>query len=206
MRFVSRCAVDTNILLRLSHKQHPLNPLIETALRALESQQVELCYTTQSLGEFWNASTRPLSSNGLGFPSSLVDRHLKAIESKMALLPEDPAVYAVWRRLLLEQNVSGVQVHDAHIAATLEVHGVSHLLTFNVEDFKRFPAIIAVHPDELQTRRYPRYKTPYPRNSASTSSQSFTRLNPFTFTLCGAAYKIPSPANRRSCRGLSSIK
>lgn len=46
----------------------------------------------------------------------------------------------------------------------------------------------------------------HPKKSCSTSTQSRTRRNPVTATLCGASNKIPSPRNRRSCRGLSSIK
>jgi len=47
-----RYAVDTNVLLRLSHKEHPQHELIATALRRLVARQVELCFTPQNLGEF----------------------------------------------------------------------------------------------------------------------------------------------------------
>lgn len=68
----------------------------------------------------------------------------------MTLLPEDARVYTVWRRLLATLDVRGTQVHDAHLAAVLEVHGVSDLLTFNGKDFKRFPGLTAVHPQDVQ--------------------------------------------------------
>ena len=68
----------------------------------------------------------------------------------MELLPEDERVYRVWRHLLLAHGVHGVQVHDAHLAAALEVHGVTHLLTFNGKDFKRFLTITPVHPEQVQ--------------------------------------------------------
>jgi predicted nucleic acid-binding protein len=76
---------------------------------------------------------------------------VQSIERMMTLLSEDERVYSVWRRLLPSHDVRGVQVHDAHLAAALEVHGVTHLLTFNGADFKRFPALISVHPEELQS-------------------------------------------------------
>jgi predicted nucleic acid-binding protein len=65
-------------------------------------------------------------------------------------LPERLRVYTAWRRLLLSHNVLGVQVHDAHLAAVLEVHEVTHLLTFNGPDFKRFTNLIPVHPQEVE--------------------------------------------------------
>jgi hypothetical protein len=37
-----------------------------------------------------------------------------------------------------------------HLAATLEVHGIRNLLTFNGSDFKRFSKITAVHPADAE--------------------------------------------------------
>jgi hypothetical protein len=34
--------------------------------------------------------------------------------------------------------VSGVQVHDARLAASMYTHGIMHILTFNESDFIRF--------------------------------------------------------------------
>jgi predicted nucleic acid-binding protein len=52
----------------------------------------------------------------------------------------------VWRKILVSHNVSGVQVHDAHLVAAMLVHGVKRILTFNDKDFTRYPEIEAVHP------------------------------------------------------------
>ncbi|MEK7832647.1 MAG: hypothetical protein AAB401_16260 [Acidobacteriota bacterium] len=43
----------------------------------------------------------------------------------------------------------GKPAHDARIVAAMKVHGIAHLLTFNVGDFKRFPNITVVSPDEV---------------------------------------------------------
>ena len=67
----------------------------------------------------------------------------------MTLLPEDLGTYRAWQRILLLHEVRGVQVHDAHLAAVLDVHGVDYLLTFNGPDFKRFPGLKAVHPRDV---------------------------------------------------------
>jgi hypothetical protein len=60
------CLLDSNILLRISKRDDPQHPAIVEALKALVGQGVRLCYTSQTLGEFWNASTRPLDKNGFG--------------------------------------------------------------------------------------------------------------------------------------------
>ena len=145
-----RYAVDTNILLRLSHQKHPLHELIATALRRLVARDAELCFTPQNVGEFWNVSTRPVERNGFGLSVEEAEAHISSIERRMTLLQEDGRVYVAWRRLLLSHQVYGVQVHDAHLAAVLEVHDVTHLLTLNAADFKRFTRLIPVHPQQVE--------------------------------------------------------
>jgi predicted nucleic acid-binding protein len=108
------------------------------------------CYTSQILGEFWNVSTRPGAARG-GFGLSVVetDRRLRLIERRYLLLEDTPGVHVEWRRLLVAYAVMGVQVHDARIVAAMNVHGVSHLLTFNVADFGRFSGITALRPQDV---------------------------------------------------------
>jgi hypothetical protein len=65
------CLLDSNILLRISTSDDPLHAAISHALHALVGQGVRLCYTSQTLAEFWNASTRPLDKNGFGLSVSI---------------------------------------------------------------------------------------------------------------------------------------
>lgn len=70
------------------------------------------------------------------------------------LLPDREAIYREWRRLVVAHAVSGVQVHDARLAAAMLVHGITHLLTLNSADFVRFPGITAVRPSEIAKLRH----------------------------------------------------
>ncbi len=78
------------------------------------------------------------------------DNLLQDLEEVFPLLPDLPVVYDVWRRLVVDYDVSGVQVHDARLVATMLVHDVKHILTFNTQDFTRYmpEEIIAVDPSE----------------------------------------------------------
>lgn len=49
----------------------------------------------------------------------------------------------------MQVGVSGVQVHDARIAACLRVHRVTRLLTFNTKDFARYSGFVAVDPAQI---------------------------------------------------------
>ncbi len=68
----------------------------------------------------------------------------------MNLLPDSEAVYREWRRIVLQYSVSGIQVHGARIAAAMYVHGISHILTFNVTDFSRFSGLVIIDPHRVR--------------------------------------------------------
>src|ERR1700733_4291016 len=130
------CLLDTNILLRLSKSDDPQHPLIVKALKARVGQGVRLCYTSQPLGEFWNASTRPFDKNGFGLSVAETDRLARVIERDFEFLPDGREVHDRWRSLLVVHHIQGVQVHDARLAASMYVHGVGQMLTMNSSDFR----------------------------------------------------------------------
>jgi predicted nucleic acid-binding protein len=84
-----------------------------------------------------------------GFNYSEAEQEVRAIEAGMSLLPDSEAVYKEWRRVIVQYGVSGVQVHDARLAASMYVHRVDHILTLNVSDFKRFSGLTALHPGSI---------------------------------------------------------
>ena len=141
--------LDTNILLRISKRDDPQFPVIDHALRRLAARGARLCFASQTLGEYWNACTRPLDRNGFGLSIAETERNARAIERNLLLLPETRGVHDRWRVLLVAHEVKGVQVHDARLAASMYVHGVEHLLTMNVRDFVRFKGIQATHPADV---------------------------------------------------------
>ena len=144
------CLVDTNILLRITRRFDPQHQMVDTALARLAGHGTTLYYTHQNIAELWNAMTRPVERNGLGLSAAETEREVLAIEAGMSLLPDNEAVYREWRKIVVSHNVSGVQVHDARLAAAMYVHGVSHLLTLNVTDFSRFDGLTALHPDSVK--------------------------------------------------------
>ncbi len=139
--------IDTNILLRLSKKDDPNHAVVQTAVDALTKRGAQLCYAAQNISEFWNVCTRPASHNGFGLSIQETDARVQAIELIMTLLPDNEEVYRVWRQLVVRNSVSGVQVHDARLAAAMQVHGISHIVTLNQPDFARYANIRIVHPE-----------------------------------------------------------
>lgn len=101
----------------------------------------------QNLIEFRNVASRPLEKNGLGLSPAQADLELDRAERDFDTLPENDLIYTVWRQLIAAKDVSGKQVHDTRLVAFMLVYGVTHLLTFNGDDFKRFATL----PSELGT-------------------------------------------------------
>lgn len=142
---------DTNILLRFVSPSDPNHLLVSSALYSLLRRGEQVGYTSQNLVEFWNVCTRPTTARG-GFGLSVeeTDRRARVIETYLTFLPEREAVHREWRRLVVLYGVSGVQVHDTRIVAAMRIHGITHLITFNGDDFKRFSEITVVHPSEIK--------------------------------------------------------
>lgn len=142
--------LDTGILLRLRTPADPNYGDIRSALRALRSQDHGFVTTAQNIGEFWNVATRPVTARGgYGLTPHLAESRLKLIERIVTILPDTPAVYPIWRKLVVSRSVLGVQVHDARIVAMMQVHAVPHLFTLNPQDFKRFPEVSVVTPTQV---------------------------------------------------------
>ncbi len=143
--------VDTNVLLGFSYPTDPRYPIVRPAVRELLAKGHQLQTTSQNFAEFWNVSTRPTPQNGFGRTPSSTNQLLKYLEELFLLLPDSPDVYLEWRRLVVPYSVSGVQVHDARLVATMIFHDVTHILTFNTQDFTRYrrEEIIAINPEAV---------------------------------------------------------
>lgn len=142
--------IDTNIFIRLASRNDPQRPICLDALRELRSRNEELCYTPQVVIEFWNVCTRPATARGgLDLTVDQTERKVRLIERHFVLLPDSLATFREWRRLAVTHSLIGLAVHDAKLVASMNVHGVTNLLTINDADFSRYTNINAVHPSHL---------------------------------------------------------
>ena len=106
--------------------------------------------TPQNLIEFWAAATRPLAENGLGLTVDEAAREIKKLKRIFKLLSDLPAVFAEWEKLVIQYRVAGKPTHDARLVAAMMTHNLTHILTFNTSDFKRFLGITAVDPTSVK--------------------------------------------------------
>jgi predicted nucleic acid-binding protein len=140
--------VDTNVLLRRTQPDHPSHIVAVESVARLLSAGEPLYFTLQNISEFWNVATRPIANNGLGFSVAMTLIEVNKIEQFLAVLPESPATYGEWKRLVVKHSVHGSKVHDTKLVASMNVHGVRKILTFNTDDFTRYD-VEAVNPASL---------------------------------------------------------
>lgn len=145
-----RVLVDTGALLRLLDQTDPQHGAIRQALRALRARGDVLVTSLQNVAEFWNVCTRPASARGgLGLSVQETDRRVRILERVIRVLPDSPTVFALWRQLVVQHSVMGVQVHDARLVAWMLAQGISHLLTLNPTDFTRYGGITPMTPQTI---------------------------------------------------------
>lgn len=145
--------IDTSLLARLANTADAQYAIAAWAVVELHRRGESLHVTPQALVEFRSVATRPINLNGLGLSADDAAVQAAGFEATFPLLAETPDVYPAWKRVVEGLGIIGKQVHDARLIAVCHVHGVSHLLTFNVAHFARTarfgPAVVVVDPKAM---------------------------------------------------------
>jgi predicted nucleic acid-binding protein len=123
--------------------------LAGAAVSTLLARKDEVFITAQNIIEFWAVATRPREANGLGRTTQQTATEIEQLRNKFQLLEDSPAILENWLRLVTTHDLKGKRVHDTRLVAVMQAHGVSHLLTFNTDDFKAFPNITLLHPKDI---------------------------------------------------------
>jgi predicted nucleic acid-binding protein len=141
-----RVLLDTNVLTRGAEPHEKNHQIAVDAVALLRLQGHELCLVAQNFYEYWVVSTRPLSQNGRGKSPGDVATEFVFLRPHFTLLPDQPTMLITWESLVTSYQVIGKQAHDARLVAAMLTHSVSLILTFNEQDFRRYPGIVPLAP------------------------------------------------------------
>ena len=144
-----RYLLDTNILLRACDPASSSYALALEAIARLLAQGEECVITPQVLIEFWVVATRPIAVNGLGWNAEQTHTEVEQILDQFTLLEDNPQIFTHWLNYVTSYKVMGKRVHDARLIAVMLTHRVTHLLTFNIDDFTNTVGIVVVHPQTV---------------------------------------------------------
>lgn len=139
-----RVLLDTNVLCRLAEQGNPDHSIARNAIASLRKQQHELCLVPQVIYEYWVVVTRPVAENGLGMPTADVDTAIELWLEVFTLLRDERGIFDSWREIARSVDAKGKSAHDTRLVAAMKRHGLTHLLTFNSADFRRYPGIVVI--------------------------------------------------------------
>ena len=142
--------LDTNLLARCIQPSHPLHLAAVAAMKELSARGDRLCIVPQVLYEYFVVCTRPPGEyGGLGMTNEIVIAELDRLTSLFEVLPDTPAIYSEWLKLITAHKIVGKRAHDTRLVAAMSVYGLKAFATFNFKDFTRFNTIETIDPAAL---------------------------------------------------------
>jgi predicted nucleic acid-binding protein len=139
--------LDANILVYAVNADAPQHAASRVLLEAARDPLTALYVTSQILCELYSLITNP---RRVAVPSSPTGA-LRIISAMLAfpglhVLPTPARAVAGWMELLRRHPVTGGDVFDLQIVATMQANGVQRIYTFNTDDFEVFPELTVVTP------------------------------------------------------------
>ena len=141
--------IDANVLIYAVDLDSQRHSASHGLLEAAGKAGTHLYVTSQVLCEFYSIVTNP---RRIGAPHSPAEA-LRIISELLALpcihvLPTPSRAVAGWMALLERHPVTGGDVFDLQIVATMQANNIHRIYTFNDKDFKVFPELTVVAPGE----------------------------------------------------------
>ena len=138
--------VDANVLVYALDADHSYHAISRSLLDAGRNRSTTLYVTSQILCEFYSIVTNP---RRVLKPRSSADA-LAAVSGMLAffrVLPSPTRTVTILMNLLQHHPVTGGEVFDLQIVATMKANTIQRIYTFNAKDFEVFPELIVVVPD-----------------------------------------------------------
>ena len=139
--------LDANVLAYAVDVNAPQRAASRALLEAASDPSVTLYVTSQILCELYSVITNPRRVAVVSSPTEA----LSIISAMLALpglqvLPTPARAVAGWMRLLQRHPVTGANIFDLQIVATMQANGINRIYTFNIDDFKVFPELTVLTP------------------------------------------------------------
>lgn len=145
MTSVEPGVIDANILVYAMDADHPHHAASRALLDAARNRSATLYVTSQILCEFYSIVTNP---RRVPKPRSPADA-IAAISGMLAFLhmvPSPARTATTLLELLQAHPVTGADIFDVQIVATMKVNNILRIYTFNAADFEVFPELTVVVP------------------------------------------------------------
>jgi len=137
--------VDANVLVYALDAEAPQHLASRQLLDEGRSGAATLYVTSQILCEFYSVVTNP---RRVAKPRTAADAMaaIAGLLSFLHVLPIPARAVEGWLDLLRRRPVTGGDVFDLQLAATMLANGVQRIYTFNTTDFEAFPELVISTP------------------------------------------------------------
>src|SRR5262249_2663018 len=137
--------VDINVLVYALDADAPQHAAARALLKAARDGDATLYVTSQILCEFYSVVT---NGRRVANPRSPADTlsALSDLLTFLQVLPIPATAVGEWMKLLPNRPVTGGNIFDLQIVATMHANGVGRIYTFNTGDFEAFAELSVVTP------------------------------------------------------------
>jgi predicted nucleic acid-binding protein len=144
MTAFERAFVDTNVLVYAAFDSESQHVACRELLRSPEF----LCASPQVFAEFYAVVTnrRRVASP---FAPGEARRFILDVLPRFEILPIPGLVISQWVDWAGQFAITGGDIFDAQIVATMLASGVRKIYTYNHQDFERYPGLAVVSPDAV---------------------------------------------------------
>lgn len=127
---------DTSVLVAAMVEPHPLHAPAFRWLKRARTKEFDMLIAGHTLAELYAVlTTLPISPKITpGIAGHLIHSDVETLAKMVSLSPSE---YSSVVRQLVDLGLSGGVIYDAIIAKAATKSGVDHVLTFNLDDFKR---------------------------------------------------------------------
>jgi toxin-antitoxin system PIN domain toxin len=139
--------VDANVLVYAVNSAAPQHAASRALLDAALNPAVSLYVTSQIICEFYSLVTNP-KRIALAWSSNEAVQIISELLASPGLKVLPAPVQAVrgLLELLKRSGVTGGDVFDLQIVATMQANNIRRIYTFNAADFQRFPELAVIVP------------------------------------------------------------
>ena len=142
--------LDTNVLVYAEQDMSPHHGASKSLRDRVLTGEVAACISPQVLNEFFAIATNPRRVDQALSVQEAIDQVKKYYRAKR-LIKIYPGTNIIERviSLLETRPVSGADIHDLHLVATILENDVTRIYTYNAADFAHISEIEVLNPEEI---------------------------------------------------------
>lgn len=138
--------LDANILVYAVNEDSPYHTTAKNVIQSINSGKLAACLSCQVLAEFYATVTNPKKVRQPLSPEEASEAIEGYLESDISKLHPNETTLRLTLELAKRYQVTGLDIFDAQIVATMVQNRIKTIYTANEQDFNRFEEIEAVNP------------------------------------------------------------